>query len=203
MPGHSQNKGLSEYQRRASRQRTGPSPTRGREVGGQQPESESGNLGPRDGILYQTVSRLPVANQVFLGSWTVDIHQEGRSQRSAPQRRHRAHLRRCSCCAPRKLSDPDRGSDKTHLTWGECACQAPGHLSCSDLGRAQNASPAESVPLWSTREPEPEQHRPGMCTQPRPCLRQFPCRAIWSLSSVDWERTHAVSGGKSSVAQTL
>ena len=34
-----------------------------------------GNLGPRDGILHQTVSRLSVANQVFLGSWMVDIHQ--------------------------------------------------------------------------------------------------------------------------------
>ena len=29
-----------------------------------------GNLGPRDSILHQTVSRLPVANQVFLGPWT-------------------------------------------------------------------------------------------------------------------------------------
>jgi len=26
------------------------------------------------------------------------------------------------------------------------------------------------------------------------CLRQFPCRATWSLNSVDWERTHAMSG---------
>ena len=34
------------------------------------------------------LSRLPVANQVFLGSWMVDICQEGRSLRSAPQRRH-------------------------------------------------------------------------------------------------------------------
>ena len=42
-----------------------------------------GNLGPSDGIPHQTVSRLPVANQVFLGSWTVDICQEGRSQRSS------------------------------------------------------------------------------------------------------------------------
>ena len=29
------------------------------------------------------LNRLPGANQVFLGSWTVDIHQEGHSQRSA------------------------------------------------------------------------------------------------------------------------
>ena len=39
---------------------------------------------PRDGILHQTASRPPVANQVFLGSWTVDICQEGHSQRSVP-----------------------------------------------------------------------------------------------------------------------
>ena len=52
-----------------------------------------GKLGPRDGILYQTVSRLPVANQDLLGSWMVDIRREGHSQRSAPQRRHMAHLR--------------------------------------------------------------------------------------------------------------
>ena len=112
---------------------------------------------PRDSILYQTASRLPVANRVFLGSWTVDIHQEGHSQRSAPKRRHTAHLRRHSCCAPRKPSGWDMGGDKTHCpTWGVCVHQAPGRLSCSDLGRAQHAAPTESVPLWSTQELEPE-----------------------------------------------
>ena len=54
-----------------------------------------GNLGPKDGILYQTASQLPVV-KVFLGSWTVDICQEGHNQRSAPQRRHTAHLRQRS-----------------------------------------------------------------------------------------------------------
>ena len=92
LPDCSQNKGLSKYQRRASQLWTGPSPTRGREAGELQPELEKGNLSPRN-ILHQTVSRLPVANQVFLGSWTVDIHQEGHRQRLAPQRRHMAHLR--------------------------------------------------------------------------------------------------------------
>ena len=65
-----------------------PPPEAERQVGDSQSWKARGNLGPRDGILHQTVSRPPVANQVFLGSWTVDIHQEGRSQRSAPQRRH-------------------------------------------------------------------------------------------------------------------
>ena len=86
---------------------------------------------------------------------------------------------------------------------GECARQAPGHLSCSDLWMAQNTDPTESVPLWSTQEPEPAQLRPGKSMQPRAHFRQFPWRASWSLSSVDLESTCAVSGGKPSVAQTL
>ena len=64
-----------------------------RQVGDGQSQKARGNLGPRDGILHQTVSRLPVTDNVFLGSWMVDMRQEGRSQRSAPQRRHMAHLR--------------------------------------------------------------------------------------------------------------
>ena len=48
-----------------------------------------GKLSLRDDIPYQTVSRLPVANQIFLGSWMFDICREGRNQRSALQRKHR------------------------------------------------------------------------------------------------------------------
>ena len=70
------------------------------QAGDRQSQKARGKLGPRDAILYQTASRLPVANRVFLGSWTVDIHQEGHSQRSAPKRRHTAHLRWHSHCTP-------------------------------------------------------------------------------------------------------
>ena len=122
---------------------------------------------PETGILHHTVSRLPVANHVFLGSWTADICQEGRSLRSAPQRRHIAHLRRRSCCAPRKLSGWDGGGDKMHCTRGECARQTPGHLSCSDQGRAQNTGPIKSVPLCCTQEPETEPLSPGKFMQSR------------------------------------
>ena len=66
---------------------------------------------PETSILHQTVSRLPVANHVFLISWTADICQEGCSLRSAPQRRHLAHLRWCSSGAPRKSSGQDQGGD--------------------------------------------------------------------------------------------
>ena len=82
-----------------------------RQAGDSQSWNARGKLGPRDSILYQTVSRLPVANQVFLGSWTVDICQEGCSKRSAPQRRNTAHQRRCFCGAPRKLGGWDWGGD--------------------------------------------------------------------------------------------
>jgi len=81
----------------------------GREAGGrQQSWKASGNLGPRDGILHQTVSRLPVANHIFLGSWMVDICREGRSLRSALHRRHTAHLRWCSHSTPRKQSGQEQ-----------------------------------------------------------------------------------------------
>ena len=66
---------------------------------------------------------------------------------------------------------------------GQCTCQEHGHLSCSDLGRAQNAHSIEYVPLQSTREPE--WLRPGKCRKHKACLGQCSCRAPWSLSSVD------------------
>ena len=65
------NKGLREYQRRASWLCTGPSLP---EVERQACDSQSWkardcyNLSPRDSIFYQTVSRLPSANHVFLRS---------------------------------------------------------------------------------------------------------------------------------------
>ena len=84
----SQNKGLS----RASQLWTGPSPVGDRHAGA----ARAGR--------GQSWLRSFIANQDFLGFWMVDIHQEGHSQRSAPQKRHTAHLRRCTDSAPRKLS---------------------------------------------------------------------------------------------------
>ena len=204
MPGRSQNKWLSKYQRRASQLRTGPSPTRGREAGGQQPEPVRGNLGPRDSILHQTVSRPPVAKQVFLGSWTVDICQEGCSQRSAPQRRHMACLRWCSHCTPRKLSIWDRGGYKIHRLLGEsalakhlvawAALTREGHKTQAQLSLCLCGVPKNlnlsSLDLGSTHNS-------------RAHLRHFPWRSTWSLSSIDRKSTHAVSGDKPSGAQTL
>ena len=55
-------------------------PEAGRQVGTNQSWKERGKLGPRDGIPYQTAVRLSIANQVFLGCWTVDIHWEGHNR---------------------------------------------------------------------------------------------------------------------------
>ena len=44
--------------------------------------------------------------------------------------------------------------------------QTPGYLSCSDLGRPQNAGPTEFVPLRTTQMPELEWLRPGRCIWP-------------------------------------
>ena len=105
---------MSEYQRRASWLRTSPSPTREREASGREDRTGKWQSLPQRGILYQTTSRLPVANQDFFEFWMVDICQECRSQRSAPQKRHTAHLRWALWLQPRKPSGWDPGGDQMH-----------------------------------------------------------------------------------------
>ena len=56
------------------------------------------------------------------------------------------------------------------ISCSDCARQTPHHLSCSELGRAQNAGPTESAPLRTTRVPEPEWLEPGMSAQGRPLI---------------------------------
>ena len=151
-----------------------PQPEAGRRG---QPELEGGNCVQREASSTKLQAGF-IANQDFLGFWTVNIRREDHRQRSPPhhhQKRHMAHLRRCTCCTPRKPSSWDGGGDKSQpSTGGDSTRRAPGHLSSLDLGRTQNAGPAKSAPLWSTREPEPEQLIPGMCMKPRAHLRQFP-----------------------------
>ena len=63
------------------------------------------------------------------------------------------------------------------LPGGDCACQTPGHLSCSDLGRAQNAGPLSlrlcgipenlnlsGLDLESVHNPGPPQTVPSRAT---------------------------------------
>ena len=123
----------------------GPSLPRDREAGVQQPELKARdccNLSPTDRIFHQTVSRLPAANHVFLGSWMVHIGQECHSLRSAP-RGDTQHTWNCAHM-PGKLSGQDQGG--TYSAWPtRDSAQAPGRLRGLDLGlgRAQN-----SQPIW-------------------------------------------------------
>ena len=103
----------------------------------------------------------------------VDICQEGCSQRSAPQKRHIAHLRSRACCTPRKPSDGDGGGNKSQAsTGGDCAwtwdghkaqaqpslhlCRVPENLNLSGLGlgSAFNPGPASDSSWQSNLEPE-------------------------------------------------
>ena len=162
-----------------------PIPHRRQGVGSASQSRKGANSAPERASPTKLRTGFQFLTKDFLRFWTVDIYQEGRSQRSAPEKTHMAHLRQCT----QETKWLGRGGDKMHHTKGECAHQASGHLSCSDLGRAQNAGPTKSAPLWSTQEPEPEQLRPGKCMQPSAHFRQFPCRATWSLSSMDG-KTH-------------
>ena len=83
---------------------------------------------------------------------------------------------------------------KMHGPPGQCTHQAPGHLSCSELGRAQNAHPTESVLLRITWEPE--WLSPGKCTKLKARFGQCPCRAPSSLSSVDLGSTRRLELGQ-------
>ena len=70
---------------------------------------------------------------------------------------------------------------------------ATGRLSCLDLGRAQNAGPTESAPLWRTQEAEPEWLRHGKCMKPRACslqsnLEPEQCR-LGKHTCHEWEQT--------------
>ena len=121
----SQNKGLS----RASQLLTSPSPAGDRQA--RTARARGGNHSPREASSAKLQAG-SVANQDFLGFWTVDIRREGRSQRSAPQKRHTVSLRRRTCCVSRKQSGWDRGGNKTHPLPGESALSK--HLVLELLG---------------------------------------------------------------------
>ena len=158
---HSQNKGLS----RASRLQTGPSPARDRRG---QPEPEGGNRVSREASSTKLQAGFVAKTSWDSGRLTSAGRVAARDQLPRIDTRHTwegvlvVHPENRAAGMGEVISRSDH------------ARQAPGHLSCSDLGRAQNASPTESAPLWSTWVPEPERLRPGKCVQPRAGLRQFP-----------------------------
>ena len=136
-----------------------------------QPEPDGGTHGPREASTKLQAGF--VVNQDSVGLRTADIHWEGHSQRSAPQRRHMAHLRRHAHCTPRKPSGWDGGGDKSQLpkhlvTWAAWTgeghktqaksnlwlCGVPENLNGFDLGNALNPGPASDSSQQSNLEPE-------------------------------------------------
>ena len=120
----------------------------------------------------------------------VGICQEGHSQKSAPQKRHKAHL----TSAPGKWGSTLEGIRRTAPR--ESALIKLLVVWASRAGKAQNVTPTESgVPK--------NLHLSGLGLGSERNSGPTPCRPDWSLSSVDRESTHAVSRGKPSVAGTL
>ena len=111
---YSHYRGLSKYQRTASwllYRALSPWRQKDRHVTARAGRQRAAAILAPETTSSNKLSRLPVANHVFLGSWTVDICQEYRSLRSASQRRHMAYLGLCSHCTPGKPSSQDLGGE--------------------------------------------------------------------------------------------
>ena len=142
---------------------------------------------PQRPHLPPTVSRTPVANLVFLESWTVDICQECPSLSSAPQRRHIAYLGLCSCGGSGKLSGGDLEGEWD--VWPIWMVHSPSPWSPQLLTHGKGTK-CTTCPVCTPESTwEPEQLRPGKCTKFRDHLGQCPCRAPWRRSSVDLRST--------------
>ena len=121
--GHQEARSQNKALRRASQLQTSTFPSSDRQA--RQSELDAGNCSPREALSTKLQAGF-IANQDFLGFWMVDICQEGCSQRSAPQKRHKAHLRWARMLPPRKLSGWDKevirrtphlGSVRLQSTW--------------------------------------------------------------------------------------
>ena len=171
-----QNKGRTEQsQRRASRLSGRPIPCQRQEAGG----GERGKLGPGDGTPYQTTNRLPVSNQrlpEILDGW--HLLGGSRLEASSWEQAQGAGTR----LARGGNWGWDRGGEKVHRTREECACQAPGCLSC--LGGEGTKRRPNRVHAFV------EYPKTGTASNAGPA----PYRAAGSLSSVDGESTHPWAG---------
>jgi len=139
---HSQNKGLSEYQRRASWLWTGPSPPGGREAG----RLVTARAG-RQGTVAISAPEMASSTKMWAGSQLLTTSSwdpgwlTSTGNAAAWDQLSRGHIWQNL----RRYSQPsgwDQGKWLRHTAHlGQCTRQAPDHLSCSNLERAQNACP--------------------------------------------------------------
>ena len=151
---------------------------------GRQGEGKGENSAPETAFPTKLQTGFQFLTKDFLRFWMVDIRWEGHSQRSAPQKRHKAHrtvapgnwggdgegrsraapgrVRSSSSRLPEQLRP---GRHKTQAQPSLHLCGVPENLNLSilGLGSAHSSGPA-------------------------------PCRAAWSWSSADGGSTHAASG---------
>ena len=183
----SQNRGLSEYQRRASWLHTGPSPLpcpllhapspsppeEERQTGDSQSWKSRGcccNLSPRqastklwpgsqllttsswDPGWWTSTRRGAAWDQLPRGdtphTWDGALKASQETEQPGPRRwlRCTAHLGQCACQAP-LLSCSDLGRAQNALQTSLCPCGVPKNLSSLNLGSSQNARPTlDSTP---------------------------------------------------------
>ena len=141
----SQNKGLSEYQRRASWRQTSPSPHQ--RQGGRRATARARRQGVISAPETASSTKLWAGSQFLtMSSWDPGRLTSVRSVTGRDQlpRGETRHTWDGALMAYLELSGWDWGGDlryTAHLE--ECACQAPAHLSRLDLGREQSARPTE------------------------------------------------------------
>ena len=134
-----------------------------------QPEPEGGNCGPREASSTNCKQASLLTKTSWDSGWSTSTGRV--AARDQLPRRDIWHTWEGALAV--HPENQAAGTGKV-ISCSNCARQAPGHLSCLDLGRPQNAGQTDSVPLWSTWVPEPEQLRPEKCIQPRASLRKFP-----------------------------
>ena len=161
---------------------------RGREAGVQQPEPESKGLlqsWPKDCIFHQTVGRLLVANHIFLGSWWFTSARSDTAWDQFP----RGDTRQTWDCAlwahPGNQAAGTRDVHKMQGPPGTVHLPSTWSPEWLGPGKGTNTQTMSPGSVLLQRVQELEKLRPGKCTKCRARSGQCPCRAPWSLSSVD------------------
>ena len=148
-----------------------------RQPGDSQSWKARGNLGPRDGILHQTVRRLPVTNEVFLDPGRLTSTRRVTARISSPEETHGPPEMVLSRCT-QEMQGLGQGGDKMHhpagrvrspSTWSPellgpekgtkrrhsslCLCGVPENLNLSSLGLGSAHNPGLALDSSPAEQP--------------------------------------------------